>query len=155
MKHVPYSNSNVNNTNTNVSIVTNTPVHNALPVNTPPHLVYPPQHPTVNTSVNNTLPLTVHTVNTPVPHPSSPPPTSTTSSHHTSCTNTPSGLWCTTYSSLSPLRHPLPYSPLTPYTDSSRTLPASTPYSPHCLPPHHHVPPLARAPYVPPPYILC
>ena len=65
MKHVPYNNSDVNNTNTNVNIVTNTPITNALPVNTTPHLAYPPQHPTVNTSVNNTLPLTVHTVNTP------------------------------------------------------------------------------------------
>ena len=59
MKHVPYSNSDVHNTSTNVTIVTNTPIPNAIPVNTTPQLAYPPQHPTVNTSVNNTLPLTV------------------------------------------------------------------------------------------------
>ena len=39
MKHVPYSNSNVHNTNTNVTIVTNAPVHTAIPVNTTPHLL--------------------------------------------------------------------------------------------------------------------
>ena len=92
MKHVPFSNSDVNNTNTNVSIVTNTPVNNDLHVNSPLHLAYPSQHPIVNTSVNTTRPLnvnnTTHSVYRP-PHTLN-PPVNTTSLHTAPTVNAPS-----------------------------------------------------------------
>ena len=145
MKHVPYSNSNVNNTNTNVPIVTNTPVHNALPVNNTNHSVYPPPH-TVNTSVNNLLFPTAHTVNTP----------------STTPLITPTYL----YDLLTPhLLHqhslrtavhdlllPLPPTLLTPIPTLTILHPASTPYYPHYPRPHYHVPPLYALLRAPPPY---
>ena len=174
MKHVPFSKSDVNNTNTTVSIVSITPVNNDLHVNSPLHPAYPSQHPIVNTSVNITRPLNVNNTNhsvyrpphtpnpsinttlllretPPVLSPSTLPPTSTTSSPHTSYTNIPYGLRCMTYSFPSLLHYPLPYLPFKLYTNSSRIHLVSTPYSrhSHCLPPHPHVPLHAHAPYVP------
>ena len=177
MKHVPFSKSDVNNTNTNVSIVPITPVNNDLHVNSPLHLAYLSQHPIVNTSVNITRPLNVNntnhsvyrpphtlnpsvnttllhiapTVKTPVLPPSTLPPTSTTSSPPISYINIPYGLRCMTYSSPFLLRHPLPYLPFVLYTNSFRIHPVSTPYSHHShhLPPHPHVLLHAHAPYVP------
>jgi len=92
MKHVPFSNSDVNNTNTNVSIVTNTPVNNDPHVNSPLHLAYLSQHPIVNTSVNITRPLNVNNTNHSVyrpPH--TPNPSINTTLLHTAPTgNSPS-----------------------------------------------------------------
>ena len=92
MKHVPFSNSDVNNTNTNVSIVPITPVNNDLHVNSPLHLAYPSQHPIVNTSVNITRPLNVNNTNHSVyrpPHTLN-PSVNTTLLHTAPTVNTPS-----------------------------------------------------------------
>ena len=64
MKHVPFSKSDVNNTNNTVPIVSITPVHND------PHVNPPPQHPIVNTSVNITRPPNVNNTH----HPAYQPP---------------------------------------------------------------------------------
>ena len=140
MKHVPFSKSDVNNTNTNVSIVPITPVNNDLHVNSPLHPAYPSKHPIVNTSVNITRPLNVnnthHSAYQPPPNPN--PSINTTLLHTAPTVNTPSPTTLNTPAYL--------YDLLTPHLLHQHSI--RTAVYDLLLPLHHHVLPLANAPYV-------